>query len=77
MNINLKYRGVLIALFASSGMSCFMSLTMLLFNLGVVDDFFQTWLKAWGLGFLVGFPAATMLVPLAQKAAIYLTLPEV
>lgn len=54
-----------------------MSLTMLIFNLGFMDNFFKTWLKAWGLGFLVGFPAATLLVPLAQKVTIRLTSPDI
>lgn len=76
MKISVKYRGMLIALFASLGMSCLMSFAMLLLNLGLVAHFFQVWLKAWAVGFIVGFPAAIVVVPWAQKIAVFLTSPE-
>jgi Protein of unknown function (DUF2798) len=77
MNISIKYQALLIAFFASLGMSCLMSFAMLLLNLGLVSNFLWVWLQAWGVGLLVGFPAATVVVPLAQKLAVFLTLPRV
>ncbi len=55
-------------LFISIGMSFVMTFAVLAINVGFIEDFFPMWMKSWGIGFVVGFPAATVIVPLARKA---------
>jgi hypothetical protein len=40
-----------------------MSFAMLVVNVGFVGSFISMWMKAWGTGFAVGFPAAAIIVP--------------
>lgn len=70
---NLKHKNLLVALFASVGMSFVMSFTMLLINVGIVDNFIFLWLKAWIISVVVAFPSAILIVPVAQKVASELT----
>ena len=50
-----------------------MSFTMLLINIGIVDNFIFLWLKAWLVSVTVAFPSAILIVPVAQKLASELT----
>ncbi|TQF70031.1 DUF2798 domain-containing protein [Pseudoalteromonas luteoviolacea] len=67
--LNSKHKSLLVALFASVGMSFVMSFTMLLINIGIVDNFIFLWLKAWLVSVTVAFPSAILIVPVAQKMA--------
>lgn len=71
--LNLRYKSTLVALFASIGMSSVMSLSMLLINFGVIDNFALIWLKSWLLSVIVAFPSAILIVPMAQKVASRMT----
>ncbi|MCF2859460.1 DUF2798 domain-containing protein [Pseudoalteromonas sp. SMS1] len=66
---NSKRKNLLVALFASVGMSFVMSFTMLLVNIGIVDNFILLWLKAWLVSVTIAFPSAILIVPVAQKVA--------
>ena len=46
-----------------------MSFAMLALNVGFIEGFFQVWMKGWGIGFVVGFPAAAVIVPVARQIA--------
>ncbi len=65
MKISPKYAGIL--------MSFVMSLAMLAVNVGFAGNFMPMWMKAWGIGFVVGFPAAATIVPFARKAVSKIT----
>jgi hypothetical protein len=63
-----KYlRDVLFGVFMSLGMSLVMSITLTLINLGLVPDFPARWLRAFLIGFAVGFPTSLVIVPLVRK----------
>jgi len=57
----------LMMLFVATGMSLFMSATMLLFNLGLTTDFLLLWTKNWAVSTAVAYPAALVVVPLARR----------
>ena len=57
----------LMTLFVATGMSLFMSATMLLFNLGLTSDFLLLWTKNWAVSTAVAYPAALVVVPLARR----------
>jgi len=73
MKINPKFSGILVSSIVAFGMSFVMSFVMVLGNLGFPEEFLITWLRAWIIGLLVGFPTAATIVPFARKLAIYLT----
>jgi len=48
-------------------MSFLMSLAITFVNLGMVEDFTLKWMRAWGYGFLVGYPVASIVIPIVRK----------
>lgn len=48
-------------------MSGIMSLVITCFNLGFTEYLLQRWLKAWGFGFLVAFPAVFIVSKLVTR----------
>jgi hypothetical protein len=65
--IDKKYQHFVHAFFIALLMSCFMSLVISLFNLGLVNDFLTIWLKSWGFAFIVGFPTLVLVSPVVRK----------
>jgi hypothetical protein len=50
-----------------------MSLTLTLINMVLVPDFFERWIKAFIIGFLVSFPTSLVITPIVRKIADKLT----
>ncbi len=51
----------------SLGMSFVMSLTMTLINVGLSPTFFEKWMKAFLIGFLVGWPTSITIIPIVRR----------
>jgi hypothetical protein len=47
----------------SGAMSGVMSGVMIAINIGLTPDFLIGWLRSWGIGFVVSFPTAQLVVP--------------
>ena len=50
-------------------MSCAISFTMAVVNIGFVDDFLFKWLRSWAIGFAVALPLVFIVSRLIQKLA--------
>ena len=48
-------------------MSLAMSIAFTLINLGLVPDFPARWLRAFLMGFAVGFPTSLAIIPLVRR----------
>lgn len=44
-----------------------MTLVITLVNVGLTDNFFKLWMKAFGIAYLVGVPVIFFLAPVARK----------
>lgn len=44
-----------------------MSLVITIFNMGLVDNLLQLWLKSWSFAFIVAFPTVIVVAPLVRK----------
>lgn len=44
-----------------------MTLVITLVNVGLSPDFFQRWMKAFGIAYVVGVPVIFFLAPVARK----------
>ena len=73
MIINPKYAGLLMGLIISLGMSFVMSFVMVSMNVGFTANFLNKWMHASAAGFLIGFPASAVFVPIARKYVFKLT----
>lgn len=62
-----KYQHLVFSFLMALFMSCFMSLVISIFNVGIISDIVFIWLKAWGFAFVAAFPAVLMLSPIAKK----------
>ena len=51
----------------SLGMSLAMSIAFTLINSGLVPDFPARWLRAFLMGFAVGFPTSLAIIPLVRR----------
>jgi len=74
LKIDKKYSTILFGIFVSLGMSFAMSLVLTLINLGLVSDFFEKWLGAFAVGFVVSLPTSLVIVPFARKIVDKLTM---
>lgn len=72
-SIGAKYSGILMCFLIAVAMSCFMSFAMTLLHQGFGKAFFGVWLRSWGVGFMVGFPAALFVVPIVKKFVEFIT----
>ena len=73
MTIGAKGAERLMTLFIAAGMSLLMSAAMLLFNMGLMPDFWSAWMKNWVVSTSVAYPAALFVVPLARRVTSRLT----
>ncbi|MDP1531598.1 DUF2798 domain-containing protein [Rhodoferax sp.] len=44
-----------------------MTLVITFVNVGLTDNFFQLWMKAFGIAYVVGVPVIFFLAPVARK----------
>lgn len=65
--IDRKYHRLVFAFFMSLLMSGIMSLVISVFNVGLVENIFFIWLKAWLFAFAVAFPSLYVVSPLVHK----------
>ncbi len=73
MTIGAKGAERLMTLFIAAGMSLLMSAAMLLFNMGLMPNFWSAWMKNWVVSIGVAYPAALFVVPLARRVTSRLT----
>ncbi len=73
MTIGAKGAERFMTLFIAAGMSLLMSAAMLLFNMGLMPDFWSAWMKNWVVSTAVAYPAALFIVPLARRITSLLT----
>lgn len=64
---NPKYQPILFAFFMAFFMSFLMSAIISYFNVGLPDDFFMIWMKAWFMAFIVAFPIVIFVAPAVRK----------
>jgi hypothetical protein len=62
-----RYNFAALPLVLSVFMSCLVSLISTLRAFGIAEFHASTWLQAWGLSWLVAFPALFVVLPIARK----------
>lgn len=63
----LKNPKILFPFFMAAIMALIMSGTLILINLGFVENFFFIWMRSFLLAFIIAFPTAISVVPVVQK----------
>lgn len=63
-----RYAVLVMPLFLSILMTFIVSMVSTLRSIGPVPGFLSIWLGAWGLSWLVAFPALLLVLPLVRKA---------
>jgi len=58
----------------SIGMSFSMSIVLTLINLGFVSGFWEKWLRAFAIGFIVSFPTSVLIIPIVRRIVNKLTM---
>jgi len=74
--IDRKYQHIVFGFFMALLMSCFMSLIISIFNMGLVDNILFIWLKAWAFAFVVAFPTVIVVAPVVRKLVALTLKPE-
>ena len=67
MKISQRSANLVFATLTAVFMSFLMSLVITFINLGLIDGFVLKWLKAWGYGFIVGYPVMLIVLPIVRK----------
>jgi hypothetical protein len=62
-----RYASVVMPLVLSILMTFIVSAISTLRSVGLAPDFFELWISAWGLSWLVAFPALLAVLPLVRK----------
>lgn len=73
--IDKKYQHIVFAFFMALLMSCLMSLVITLFNVGPVSNLLSLWLQAWGVAFIVAFPAVVIVSTMVRKLVVWVIKP--
>jgi undecaprenyl pyrophosphate phosphatase UppP len=71
LRVNRKYATVLFGFFMSLGMSFSQSLVISIINLR--GFYFEKWLLAFAVGFVVSFPTSLAIIPIVQRIVKKLT----
>jgi len=71
--INEKYYHCIFVALMSLGMTLVMSFTSTVYSQGFSGQFLESWLSAVVLGFMVAFPTALAITPIARLAAEKIT----
>jgi hypothetical protein len=69
----IKYFNTLFVALMALGMSSVMSFSTTVLSQGFSHQFMAAWLSSAGVGFVVAFPAALIIAPLARRVATRLT----
>ncbi len=62
-----RFAGLVMPLLLSILMTCVVSATSTAVALGIDDQFVPHWLHAWGISWLIAFPALLLALPLARR----------
>jgi len=73
MKIDKKYATILFGAFMSLGMSFTMSLALTIINLGFPPEFFEKWIRAFAIGYIVSFPTSLVIIPIVKKVVNKMT----
>ena len=72
------YSHVFTALILSIFMSCVVSGISTLSSLGLVPDMPSAWMRAWGISWLIAFPALLVVLPVVRRVvAVFVEAPGV
>ncbi|MFC9540201.1 DUF2798 domain-containing protein [Lysinibacillus sp. NPDC056959] len=61
MKINKKFEPLIFSIFMILGISCIISFVMTSMNVGYTAFFLKSWMRAWGIAFVVAFLASNLL----------------
>ena len=62
-----KYTTYVFSFFMALLMSAIMSMVVSLLNVGLVENIFAIWLRAWGISFVIAFPTVIVVTPLVKR----------
>lgn len=65
--ISAKYQKIVFSLLMALFMSGIMSFVISVFNVGLIENIFTIWIKAWSFAFIVAFPTIMLISPIVQK----------
>jgi len=65
--ISAKYQKIAFSLIMALFMSGIMSFVISVFNVGLIENIFTIWIKAWSFAFIVAFPTIMLISPIVQK----------
>jgi len=65
--ISRKHHKIVFSFFMALLMSCIMSFSISVFNIGLVPNILNIWLKAWSFAFIVAFPTIFIISPIVHK----------
>lgn len=65
--ISAKYQKIVFSLIMALFMSGIMSFVISVFNVGLIENIFTIWIKAWSFAFIVAFPTIMLISPIVQK----------
>ena len=66
MNPQKKFH-LVFSLIMGAMMIFLMTLVITFINVGLIDNFFRLWMKAFGIAYVVGVPVIFFLAPVARK----------
>ncbi len=66
MNPQKKFH-LVFSLIMGAMMIFLMTLVIPVINVGLIDNFFRLWMKAFGIAYVVGVPVIFFLAPVARK----------
>lgn len=68
-----KYAQIVFSLIVSGIMSLIVSGIATFRAQGVIDNFFTSWMAAWGLSWVIAFPTIVTISPIARRLVSRLT----
>ena len=67
MKINKKFEPIIFGIFMVLGMSGILSFVIVSMNVGYTDLFLKTWIKTWGIAFVLAFLTSKLLPFVVKK----------
>jgi hypothetical protein len=62
-----RYAGIIMPLILSVFMTCIVSFISTVRGIGLADNLLQVWLGAWGVSWLLAFPALLLVLPVVRR----------
>lgn len=62
-----RYAGIVMPFILSVFMTCVVSFISTVRGIGLADNLLQVWLGAWGVSWLLAFPALLMILPVVRR----------